>query len=370
MTLSLEKVLQRTGGRWVNPEASSRKLGTASQIQVSRPAPLSGSQAGDLAYFFSKEYKGELPLAQPTILITGEPFVGPLEKSGLALWTDTAIVACPDPYLAMGVLSEDFARAASSVAHLDRPAETKIHPSAVIAADAKIGHQVKIGPYCVIESGAQIGDGSVLYAGCSVGPNVTVGQDCVLFPSVVLYENVQIGNRVRIHASSVVGADGFGYAARKSPAGMSGHQKIFHLGVVVIEDDVEIGAMTTIDRSTLGETRIGRFVKIDNQVQVGHNVVIGEGSILCAGVGLAGRASVGRYALLGGFVGVANAVHVGDGASVAAMTGVSSDVPPRGAVAGNPQREYSEHFRAHALLNRLLAERSSAQSGASGQEKK
>jgi UDP-3-O-[3-hydroxymyristoyl] glucosamine N-acyltransferase len=204
---------------------------------VHRPAPLQGSKDGELAYFFSKEYKEELPHAHPTVLITAEPFLGPLEKSGLPLWSESVIVACPDPHLAMGILSEDFARELSTIAHLDRPEVSKIHPTAVVHPEVRLGKQVTIGPNCVIEAGARIGDGSVLYPSTYIGPEVTLGADCVLFPGVVIYEHCVLGDRVRIHANSVVGSDGFGYAPRKTAQGMAGHQKIHHLGRVVIGDD-------------------------------------------------------------------------------------------------------------------------------------
>jgi len=360
MALSLSRILDRSGGRWANRDAVSqhlRELGEAG-VLVQRPAPLLDSKQGDLAYFFSKEYKEELPRAHPTVLITADPFLGPLEKSGLPLWSESVIVSCPDPHLAMGVLSEDFARALSTIAHLDRPEVTRIHPTAVVHPGALLGKQVTIGPHCVIESGARIGDGSVLYPSTYIGPEVTLGADCVLFPGVVIYENCLLGDRVRIHANSVVGADGFGYAPRKTAQGMAGHQKIHHLGRVVIGDDVEIGASTTVDRSTLGDTRIDRFAKLDNQVQIGHNAHVGEGAIVCGGSALAGRARLGRYAVVGGLTGIANAVLVGDGASVGALSLVTRDIAPGGTGVGNPQRDYAEHFRAHAALNRLLTDRS------------
>jgi UDP-3-O-[3-hydroxymyristoyl] glucosamine N-acyltransferase len=217
----------------------------------------------------------------------------------------------------------------------------------------------------VVDEGSKIGDGSVLYPGVVIGPRVTVGEDSVFFPGVVIYENCEIGNRVRIHGNSVIGADGFGYAPKKSAQGMEGHQKIYHLGRVVVGDDVEIGASSTVDRSTLGDTVIEKHAKIDNQVQIGHNAHVGEGAIICGGSALAGRARLGRYAVVGGLTGVTNAVTVGDGASVAALSLVTRDVAPGSTAVGNPQREYAEHFRAHAALNRLVSER-----GRETQEKK
>ena len=367
MALTLEHILKRVGGRWANEGVVSDELRQAGKtgVQALRPTPLAGSSQGDLAFFFSKEYKDELPQARPTVLITGEPFVGPLEKSGLPLWTHSAVVACPDPYLAMGLLSEDFARELSTLAHLRRPEVSQIHPTAVIHPSVRLGKQITVGPHCVIEEGSSLSDGCVLYPGVVIGPRVSVGEDAVFFAGVVVYENCQIGNRVRIHANTVIGADGFGYAPRKTAEGMKGHQKIFHLGRVVIGDDVEIGASSTVDRSTLGDTVIEKHAKIDNQVQIGHNAHVGEGAIICGGSARAGRARLGRYAVVGGLSGVTNAVTVGEGASVAALSLVTRDVAPGSTAVGNPQREYAEHFRAHAALNRLVSER-----GRETQEKK
>jgi UDP-3-O-[3-hydroxymyristoyl] glucosamine N-acyltransferase len=275
------------------------------------------------------------------------------------------VVACPDPYLAMALLSADFARELSTLSHSKRPEISSIHPTAVIHPSVQLGKQITVAAHCVVDEGSKIGDGSVLYPGVVIGPRVTVGEDSVFFPGVVIYENCEIGNRVRIHGNSVIGADGFGYAPKKSAQGMEGHQKIYHLGRVVVGDDVEIGASSTVDRSTLGDTVIEKHAKIDNQVQIGHNAHVGEGAIICGGSALAGRARLGRYAVVGGLTGVTNAVTVGDGASVAALSLVTRDVAPGSTAVGNPQREYAEHFRAHAALNRLVSER-----GRETQEKK
>lgn len=361
MSFSVEQVIDWSGGRLVNgPTLGDR----ASAIRVTRPSPLGVSTPTDLAFFFSRAYEKEVSTAAPGILITSEPFAKALESLSLPLWRLTAVISCPDPYLALAVLSEKFAVSLSTVAHplVQRSAQAKdIHPTAVIDPTAKIGDGVKIGPFCVIERDVVLGRGSVLYSGCTLGPGARVGEDCVFFPGVTLYEWTQVGNRVRIHAGAVIGSDGFGYAPIRQGRQVTGHQKIFHLGRVVIEDGVEIGANSCVDRSTFGETRIEQNAKLDNQVHIGHNAQVGEGSLICGGTCLAGRASLGRFAIVGGLTGIANDVHIGDGASVGAVALVTKDVAPGSTAVGNPQREFKEHFKAHALLNRLLAER-----GASG----
>ncbi len=349
-----EEILGWTGGRAANAEALAQDWRA---IRVNRPAPLGVCGPEDLGFFFSREYERELPSARPGILITGEPFVKPLQASGLPLWSRTLVVACPDPYLAMAVLSGKFAPSLSAVAHQDRPARTDIHPSAVVHPSAKVGEHVRIGPHCTVEAGAEIGDGSVLYPGVFVGPQVRIGQDCVFFPNVVLYEQSWLGDRVRIHAGSVIGADGFGYAPRREGRQVKGHEKIYHLGRVVLGDDVEIGANTQVDRGTFGDTVLEKNVKLDNGVQVGHNCHLAEGAVVCGGTALAGRASLGKYAYVGGNSGITNNVHVADGGQVGALSLVTRDVPPGGTALGAPQREYKEHLKVHAYLNQLFEER-------------
>ncbi|MCM2322271.1 MAG: UDP-3-O-(3-hydroxymyristoyl)glucosamine N-acyltransferase [Oligoflexia bacterium] len=355
MSFSVSQILGWTGGRLANAEA----LGPAVEaIRVERPVPLGVSRPTDLAFFYNKAYEAEARTANPGVLITAEPFLKPIEASGHPLWKTAAVVSCSDPYLAMALLSEKFAECLSTVAHtVSTVAETEVHPSAILDPSAEIGHRVRIGPHCVIEAGARIGDDTVLYPGCYVGPDVRIGQRCVLFPGVILYEWTQIGDRVRIHAGSVLGSDGFGYAQRREGKQVVGHQKIFHLGRVVVGDDAELGANVCVDRSTFGETRIGCNAKLDNDVHLGHNVILDEGAVICGGTALAGRARIGRYAFVGGMTGITNDVYVGDGASVGAVTLVTKDVAAGSTAVGVPAREYREHFKIHAMLNRMLDEK-------------
>ncbi|MEK6704541.1 MAG: UDP-3-O-(3-hydroxymyristoyl)glucosamine N-acyltransferase [Bdellovibrionota bacterium] len=348
---SVTQILDWTGGRLVNSGGKGGPEGEALRyIRVKKPAPLDGSCSTDLSFFFSREYESELVSARPGILITGEAFVKPLERSGLPLWSGSAVIACKDPYFAMALISEKFAVGTSDVVQ-------GIHQTAVVDPSVEISPGVKIGPHCVIEKGVRIGARSVLYAGCYVGSGSVLGVNAVVFPNVTIYEGTVIGSGVRIHAGTVIGADGFGYAPITDGGSVVGHQKIYHLGRVVIGDDVEIGANSCIDRSTFGETRVDSHAKLDNHVHVGHNAHVGEGAIICGGTCLAGNAKLGKYAYVGGLTGITNHVRVGDGAKVGAMSLLTKDVPPGGVVLGNPQRDHKEYFRAHALLSRLLAER-------------
>ncbi len=366
MSFTVSQVLEWIQGRIVNLEALDREL--LDSIQVDRPGSLGTSNSREVGFFFSRLFESELRTAAPGILVTSDPFVQPLRLSGLRLWTASVIVSCDDPYHAMAIISEKFAQRLSTVAHVPQrsiasdSAEalgTPIHPSAVVDPSVVLGEGVQIGAHCVIEKGARVGARTVIYAGCFVGPNCTLGDDSVLFPRVTLYEGCTVGSRVRLHAGVVLGSDGFGYAPRRMGGVMLEHQKIYHLGQVVIEDDVEIGANSCIDRATFGQTRVGRGAKLDNLVHVGHNATVGEGAIICGGTCLAGNAILGKFVTVGGLTGVTNHVHVKDGASVGALSLVTKDVEAGGTAVGNPQREYREHFKAHALLSRLLAERRS-----------
>lgn len=352
MSIGLEDIVSWTEGRVVNLDS----LSSRESIRVDKPSPLSEAQSTDISFFFSREYEQELPLANPGVLITAEPFVKPLEAAQLPLWKKSAIVACPDPYGAMALVSEKLAPFHSSVAHVEISQRTEIHPSAVIDPDANLGEGVQVGAGCVIEKGARIGAGTVLYPGCFIGREVRVGKGCVFFPRVSVYELADIENFVRLHAGVVVGSDGFGYAPIRNPQGtppLLGHRKIYHLGRVRIGNSVEVGANACIDRGTFGDTVIEKNAKIDNLVQIGHNARVDEGAIICGGSALAGRAHVGAYAYVGGLTGIANHVKVGEGAKVGALALLTKDVPAGGTAVGNPQRTYSDHFKAHAALNRM-----------------
>jgi UDP-3-O-[3-hydroxymyristoyl] glucosamine N-acyltransferase len=197
-----------------------------------------------------------------------------------------------------------------------------IHPSAVIAASAQVDASAHIGPNCVIGDNVKIGARSVLQAGDYVGPGCRLGEDVNLFPNVTLYPRTELGNRVRIHSGTVIGSDGFGYVPETGV-----HVKVLQIGNVLIRDDVEIGANVTIDRGALGPTVIGRGTKIDNLVQIAHNVIVGEHCLIVSQTGVAGSSKLGNYVILGGQVGIAGHLKIGNRVSVAAQSGVMSNIP-------------------------------------------
>lgn len=223
-----------------------------------------------------------------------------------------------------------------------------IHPTAVVDPTAVIDPSATIGPLVVIGAKVRIGPKSVVENGCSLGDGVELGEDCHLFPRVSLYTHVRLGHRVIIHSGTVVGSDGFGYVF---DAGR--HLKIPQVGSVVIQDDVEIGANVTIDRGALGPTVIGKGTKIDNLVQIGHNVVIGEHSVLVAQVGVAGSTRLGTHVTLGGQVGVAGHLKIGNHVTVAAQSGVMHHIPDGEKWLGSPARPDRQTKRQLIALQQL-----------------
>jgi len=214
--------------------------------------------------------------------------------------------------------------------------ETGVHPTAVVAAGVRIGQDVAIGAGTVVEPQAVIGARTILFPGVYVGAGTTVGADCCLYPGVVLYHQVRLGDRVILHANAVVGADGFGYAWDGHA-----HQKIPQIGTVVIEDDVEIGACTTVDRARFGETRIGRGTKLDNLIQIAHNVRLGAHCAFASQVGISGSTEIGNGVLMGGQAGTAGHVKIGDGAVFSARAGVSKNIPAGVHYTGYPARPHA-----------------------------
>ena len=227
--------------------------------------------------------------------------------------------------------------------------EPGIHPSALVSPSAKIGKDVSIGPFALIGDDAEIGDKTVIFPFVAIYPLVKIGKETVIHSHVSIREEVKIGSRVIIHNGAVIGSDGFGYLQDKDRS----HIKIPQVGTVIIEDDVEVGANTAIDRAALGETIIKKGTKIDNLVQVAHNVEVGPHSILAGQVGISGSTKIGKNVIMGGQVGVADHVKIGDNVIVAAQSGITKDVPANSIVAGSPHMNIMDWRKTRALLPQL-----------------
>ena len=235
-----------------------------------------------------------------------------------------AVLAAPKPAL-LRVANVDAAFAAACALFAPPAVELPrgVHPLAWVSPQAKLGENVAVGAFAVVEAGAEIGAGSTLYPQTYVGHAAKLGADCLLYPFASVRERCQVGARVILHNGAVIGSDGFGYAVDAQGV----RTKIPQTGIVVLEDDVEIGANTTVDRARFGETRVGKGTKVDNLVQIAHNCVIGEHSVLCSQVGMAGTTTLGKRVICAGQVGLAGHLTVGDDAVVGAQAGVPSDLP-------------------------------------------
>ena len=223
-----------------------------------------------------------------------------------------------------------------------------VHPTAVIASTANVDPTAHVGPHCVVGERTRIGARSVLHGGNHVGADCRLGEDVILFPNATLYARTEVGNRVRIHASSVIGADGYGYVLDKGA-----HRKVPQIGNVILGDDVEIGANTTIDRGALGPTIIGKGTKIDNLVMIAHNVEIGEHCLIVGQVGIAGSTKLGNYVVLAGQVGLAGHLKIGNQVTVAAQAGVMHNIPDGGKWLGAPAQPDKEMKRQFIALKQL-----------------
>ena len=244
-----------------------------------------------------------------------------------------------------------FARAASLLA-VERPA-TGVHPAAVIASGAVLGENVSVEACAVIESGVRVGAGTVIGSGAVIGEGVAVGERCHIHPRVVIYAGAVLGDRVTVHAGAVLGADGFGYVR---DAATGEYTQFPQQGRLVIEDDVEIGANTTIDRGALEETRIGRGVKIDNQVHLGHNVRVGRNVVIAAQTGISGSCVIGEGAVIGGQVGMGDHVEIGPGVILGSSAGVLPHKNLRGpgmVFWGVPAKPLKQYLRELAMIGRL-----------------
>lgn len=278
-----------------------------------------------------------------------EPFVYDSEASIIIVNRDfephkpvrATMVKVDDAYASFAKLLELYAT--------NKPRRKGIDPQASISAEARLGEGCYVGAFAVIGPGAEIGDNCSIYPQVYIGDRVRIGNNVTLHPGVRIYEECVVGNNVTIHAGTVIGADGFGFAPNDSGS----FDKIPQIGNVVIGDHVEIGANTCIDRATMGSTRISDGVKLDNLIQVGHNVFIGENTVCAALVGIAGSSSVGHNAMLGGQVGIAGHLHIGNNVKIGSKSGVSNNIADDQTYMGYPAMPVSKHHRSFAIFRNL-----------------
>jgi UDP-3-O-[3-hydroxymyristoyl] glucosamine N-acyltransferase len=287
----------------------------------------------DLSFLKDPRYRG-----QAAASAAGALLVGPSLADAAALGRD--LLVADDPSYALARLLATL--------HPEERRPPGVHPTAILEPGCAVDPAAYVGPYAVIGAGSRIGAGAAVLAFVAVGRDCAVGEGAVLHPHAVLYDGTEVGARSIVHAGVVLGADGFGYATHGGA-----HHKVPQIGRVVLESDVEVGANTTIDRAALGETRIGAGTKIDNLVQVGHNVRVGRHCILCGQAGIAGSARLGDGVVLAGQSGVSGHIELGDGVQVAAKSAALSSLAPGAVVAGIPAVEMRKWRRQTVLLARL-----------------
>lgn len=307
-----------------------------SDFRITGLATLSSAKETEMCFLGKASYLSELEKSKSKLIVITEALRAKVPAS---LEKDRIFLIVEDPMMVMAKSSAFFSQ--------EEWEEEGIHPTATVAKDVSLGKGVYIGANCVVEGAAELGDRVILQSGCYVGKKVCIGNDCIFFPNVVLYDGTRIGSRVRVHANTTLGSDGFGYVqSRKN--GKVEHVKIHHLGFVVVGDDVEIGASTTIDRGTLGDTVIGNQVIIDNQVQIAHNCLIEDGSIICGSTALAGNSILRKGASVGGFCRLSNGVEIGAGATLAGDSTAISRIPPGEVWRGSPAMDMKSSLRVDA----------------------
>ncbi len=293
-------------------------------------ATLDDAREGDITFLSHPRHRNKARSTQASALIVRDYLEG----------VPCPLLLAPDPHYAFARLLAVFYPA--------RPTPVGIDPRAVVHPSAVVGDGATIGPCVVVEEGARIGARARVGAGTFIGAQSQVGDDALIYPNVTLREGVKIGHRVIVHSGAVVGSDGFGFVPHQGQ-----HFKVPQVGGVTVEDDVEIGAGVTIDRATLGQTVIGRGTKINNLVQIGHNVKIGADCIVIAQVGISGSVCIGNRVTLAGQVGVAGHLSIGDQTVVAARAVVTKDIPPKSNVAGFPACAHPTWLKMTASLARL-----------------
>lgn len=320
MDFTLAEIARMVKGRIAgDPEIRIRGI---SSIEEAKP--------GEISFIANPRYRSRAATTAASAVIAQREMAG----------VRCALLLVENPYYAFAQLL--------SVFHPSRRYPAGVDPKASVGKGVIFGEGVSIGPFVTVEEGVKLGDRVRLGPGVFVGEGSEIGEESLIYPNVTIREGVKIGKRVIIHSGTVVGSDGFGFAP---------HQKRYHkvpqVGGVIIEDDVELGANVTVDRATLGNTTIGKGTKVDNLVQIGHNVVIGNDSILVSQVGISGSAKIGHHVTLAGQVGVAGHLTIGDGATVGGKSGITKDIPADETVSGFPPLPHKVWLKAQASFQHL-----------------
>ena len=296
MTFTLQELASMSGGELVGDPA----------LKITGAASLAEATAGEISFFANRKYVGILRKTRATAVFVPVDFSVPIAAAQIRVSNPT----------------QAFEQVVLRLAPKPITFASGIHPSAIVDSSVRVGERVSIQPHAVIEAGVKIGDETIIGAGTYIGHETIVGYGCLIYPRVTIRERSRIGSRVIIHSGAVIGADGFGFEMVDDR-----QEKIQQFGIVQIDDDVEIGANTTIDRARFGRTWIQEGAKIDNLVQIAHNVVVGKNSVIVAQTGISGSTRVGERVTMAGQVGIVGHVEIADGSVIAAQSGVSKSVP-------------------------------------------
>tara|TARA_B100000780_G_C21109629_1_gene448326 strand:+ start:487 stop:1536 length:1050 start_codon:yes stop_codon:yes gene_type:complete len=313
------------------------ELQGSESITVNNLSKIDQGVPNTLSFLYNAEFANHLYTTDASVIITskGINLTQELAADKAVIWVDDARMA--------------FAQILSVYKQQRQQSRKGIHPTAHIDESAKIGENVYIGPYVIVESNSTIGDNTFVYANTTIGENVQIGSDCLIYTNVSVYDDSVIGNDCILQSGAVIGGDGFGF----QPNQENNYTKIVHIGNVILEDHVEIGANTTIDKATLGSTIIRKGAKLDNLIQVGHNVEIGENTVIAAQTGVAGSTIIGKNCMIGGQVGFAGHQKIADGVKIAAKTGVPKDLESEGIFQGIPAMPIGDFRRSHVMYKNL-----------------
>lgn len=325
MEFSAKQIAQFIGGKIEGDE--NAKVHTFAKIEEGKPGSISFLANGKYAHYLN-DTLSSIVLIDETIT---------LEHS-----VKTTLIRVKNARDCVAKLLQMYEAA--------KPQKTGIDKLAFISPKATIGKDVYVGAFAYIGDGAHVADGCQIYPHAVIGDNVQIGKLCIIYPNVTIYHDCKIGNHVIVHAGSVIGADGFGFAPNMETGQ---YDKIPQIGIVTIEDNVEIGANTCIDRSTMGSTYIRKGVKLDNLVQIAHNTDIGQNTVMSAQVGIAGSTKVGQWCMFGGQVGIAGHIQIGDKVFLGAQSGVPSSLKGNQTLIGTPPMEKLPYFKSQAIFQRL-----------------
>lgn len=307
-----------------NPDV---KVGNFSKIEEGKP--------GTLTFLANPKYSHFLYTTNASIVLINNDFE--LEKA-----VETTLIRVPNAYSALAILLEMVDKAT-------KPAKKGVEQNSFVAEDATLGNDTYVGAFAYVSHKVKVGNNSKIYPQVYLGENVEIGENTIIYPGVKVYPNCKIGNNCVIHAGAVIGSDGFGFAPDETGA----YKKIPQLGNVIIEDDVEIGANTTIDRAVMDSTIIRKGVKLDNLIQIAHNVEVGEHTAMASQVGVSGSTKIGKHCVFGGQVGLGGHITIGDRSSIGAQAGIISNVKEGSAIIGAPAIPVKDFFRSSAVFSKL-----------------